>query len=104
MKRVVVSTALICLVLSTPLRAQVQVLRGEVLLVGEEGETTAAAGVEVTVKETGGSDVADGQGVFRITLSQAFPSPAGESQLVLTNPAGGSGIHRKGKPPSRRTF
>ena len=72
MKRVVATGALICLVLSAPLRAQVQVLRGEVLLVGEEGETTPAARVEVTVKETGGSDVADGQGLFRITLSQAF--------------------------------
>ena len=65
MKRVVATGALICLVLSAPLRAQVQVLRGEVLLVGEEGETTPAARVEVTVKETGGSDVADGQGLFR---------------------------------------
>jgi tetratricopeptide (TPR) repeat protein len=41
-------------------------------LVDENGATAPATHVEVTVKETGDSDVADGKGLFHITLPQAF--------------------------------
>jgi hypothetical protein len=63
---------LTCLLVSNPLWAQQPMLRGEVVLVDEYGKTTPAARVEVTVKETGGSDIADGKGLFRVTLPQAF--------------------------------
>jgi tetratricopeptide (TPR) repeat protein len=62
----------ICVLLSMPVWAQRQVLRGEVLLVDENGNGTSAAGVEVTVKDTGDTDIADGKGVFRITLPQTY--------------------------------
>ena len=71
------------LLLSNPLRAQQVVLRGEVLLVDENGITRPAAGVEVTVRDTGGSDVADGKGLFRITLPQGF-KPGREITVGVT--------------------
>jgi hypothetical protein len=66
-------------------RAQQQVLRGAVVLLDENGATAGAAGAEVTVKDTGDSDVADGKGLFRISLPQTF-QPGREITLGVDKP------------------
>ena len=89
---------LTCLLVSHPLWAQQPMLRGEVVLVDQYGHTTPAARVEVTVKETGGSDDADDEGLFHITLPQAF-GPGREITIGVKKPGWAIWEPLEGKTP-----
>lgn len=73
-------------------------LYGRILLVDENGLATPAARVEVTIAETGGSDIADGKGLFRLTLPTAFP-PGVQISVDVAKPGWAVWQPEEGKTP-----
>jgi len=70
-----IATLTILLFISTsPLLAQERMLKGQVLLVGENGETTPATGVDITFNETGDTTRSKTSGLFKIFLPDIFKS------------------------------
>jgi hypothetical protein len=84
--------------------AQGPILHGQLLLVDENGQTTpAAAGVEITVAETGATDRTDSKGLFRIPLPKAL-QPGSVITLDAAKRVGSSGSPKKAKGASRKDF
>lgn len=83
MKRIILIGVLLGLCLPNLALAQPRYLKGEVLLVGEEGETMPAGNVEVTLTPAGNTDITNRQGLFRVFLPKDYKP--GELVTVLVN-------------------